>query len=361
MAPLSVGVVGGGLCGMAVSAFLRRSACAVTVYDGGSSPALGFSRTASAVAGGLLHPLTPSLKLAWEGEAALHEADALVAAAEAAAGENVVATDVVLRPAADAADAEKLRRAAAASPWLEWLDAGAFAEAAGRPRSLGGARYVGGKVVDPKAYLAALAALAAAPGGGAFARVAGDVADPRAILSAHDAVVVAGGAEAFAARRGDLFPERAGLTLTRGESVVVGGAGRAALLQGTYLCPGRGGDAVLGATHDHVRDGDDVARAFAEPRAAEDLVAGGLAGAAAALLPPGAPLLGATAGVRLNGPRTHRGRLPVAGRREPGLWVAGALGARGLLRHAQLGRAVADAVLHDDPGRIPPALRLDFE
>ena len=39
------------------------------------------------------------------------------------------------------------------------------------------------------------------------------------------------------------------------------------------------------------------------------------------------------------------------------VWVAGALGARGLLRHAQVGNAVADALLHDDLGRVPEPLR----
>ena len=61
---------------------------------------------------------------------------------------------------------------------------------------------------------------------------------------------------------------------------------------------------------------------------------------------------GATAGVRLNGPRTHLGRLPFAFRYEGGLWVAGGLGARGFLRHAQLGEVVAEAVLG---GEVPAA------
>ena len=123
---LDVAVVGGGFAGLAVSAFLRSTgrAC-VTLYDGcGVAPALGFSRTASAVAGGLLHPLTPRLKPAWEAAEALREAEALIAAAEAAAGGKcVTSARAVLRPARDGADAAALERAAetAGPDWLEWL------------------------------------------------------------------------------------------------------------------------------------------------------------------------------------------------------------------------------------------------
>ena len=118
---LDVGVVGGGLCGLATSYFLLRSGRArVTLYDAGCRPALGFSRTASAVAGGLLHPLTPSLKPAWAAREALAGADALVDAASALAP--VVASDVLLRPAVDLEDAETLRATAAARgpEWLDW-------------------------------------------------------------------------------------------------------------------------------------------------------------------------------------------------------------------------------------------------
>ena len=57
---LDVGVVGGGLMGMATSYFLLRSGrCRVTLYDASlRRPVTGYSACASSVAGGLLHPLT---------------------------------------------------------------------------------------------------------------------------------------------------------------------------------------------------------------------------------------------------------------------------------------------------------------
>ena len=77
---LEVGVVGGGLMGMATSYFLLRSGrCRVTLYDASlRRPITGYSACASSVAGGLLHPLTPRLKPAWEATEALRKADELV-------------------------------------------------------------------------------------------------------------------------------------------------------------------------------------------------------------------------------------------------------------------------------------------
>ena len=57
--------------------------------------------------------------------------------------------------------------------------------------------------------------------------------------------------------------------------------------------------------------------------------------------------------MRLNGPRTHLGEAALRLSEEPGLWVAGGLGARGFLRHAQLGEVVTEAVLGE--GEVPAA------
>ena len=115
---LDVGVVGGGLMGMATSYFLLRSGrCRVTLYDASlRRPVTGYSACASSVAGGLLHPLTPRLKPAWEATDALRKADELVREAERAAKTSLVTTDVVLRPAIDDDDSITLQAAAADRP-----------------------------------------------------------------------------------------------------------------------------------------------------------------------------------------------------------------------------------------------------
>ena len=72
-----------------------------------------------------------------------------------------------------------------------------------------------------------------------------------------------------------------------------------------------------------------------------------------------ATLVGSTAGLRLSGQRTHHGRLPFAQRspRDREVWLGGGLGARGLLRHAQLGEWLAAAILADDDSLIPNELK----
>ena len=75
-------------------------------------------------------------------------------------------------------------------------------------------------------------------------------------------------------------------------------------------------------------------------------------------------MIGATAGVRALPPRSHRGYVPLCGRlalppeaAPAGVWLFGALGSRGLIHHALLGRAVAAAVLAGDEAPLPEHTR----
>ena len=95
-----------------------------------------------------------------------------------------------------------------------------------------------------------------------------------------------------------------------------------------------------------------------------------------------ARVLGAQAGVRALPPRSHHGYVPIAGRLpigrqrwgrgmvgatdaaatdglypRCGTWLFGGLGSRGLIHHALLGSAVADAVLNCDEARLPEHTR----
>jgi glycine/D-amino acid oxidase-like deaminating enzyme len=61
-------------------------------------------------------------------------------------------------------------------------------------------------------------------------------------------------------------------------------------------------------------------------------------------------VIGCRAGFRL----TRRGHyVPVAAKVEKKIWWLGALGSRGLLYHAYLGRKIAEAMWHDDPELLP--------
>ena len=118
--------------GMATSYFLLRSGrCRVTLYDAAlRRPITGYNACASAVAGGLLHPLTPKLKPAWEATEALRKADALVREAEREAHTDLVTTDVVLRPAID--DDDPLKAAAEDGPVAGMARPDAFIMTSGR-------------------------------------------------------------------------------------------------------------------------------------------------------------------------------------------------------------------------------------
>ena len=70
-------------------------------------------------------------------------------------------------------------------------------------------------------------------------------------------------------------------------------------------------------------------------------------------------ITGVRTGVRALPPRDNQGSLPLAGRvnSKHRLWVVGGLGARGLVYHAWLGSAMAQAVLADDESVLPEQLR----
>ena len=66
-------------------------------------------------------------------------------------------------------------------------------------------------------------------------------------------------------------------------------------------------------------------------------------------------IVGCRAGVRL----TRKGHyVPIATKIEKKIWWFGALGSRGLLYHAYLGRKMAEAMLRDDPELLPKECRI---
>lgn len=336
----SVAVVGGGLCGLATAWHLVELGARVVIYDpaclgGVASSREGFYATASALAAGLLHPLTPKLKVAWEAEAAMAAATKLMATT----GEGVVLTSTIVRPCRDVEDAESAKKAAdSLGPrYLEWLDPGPA-------WPLGGVRLVGGRVVDVQLYMKALWAGLKAHG---VEWISSRVGEPRAL--AHDAVVCCGGAAAAALYGRELDLD---LSLVRSHSLRVRGSPDLALLRGDYVCPSADGLAVVGATRDRL-----PLDASVDGRADSiDLVHGRLRDAFALAGPDWEPEpVDVVAGVRLDGPRTRHGRLPFVVLKD-GLVLAGGLGARGLLRHAQVGHLAARVALARDDRHVPPEL-----
>lgn len=347
----SVGVIGGGLCGLATTCELLALApgLRVTIYDpecrhGVARRKQGFFATASALAAGLLHPLTPKLRLAWEGEAAMAATAELMQAVGAA-----TLSDTVVRPCRDEADAVAAREAAGSlgPRFLEWLDPSRLEGLLQSPATFGGVRLVGGCVVDVPRYLVALWASVA----DRVEWVEDFVSDPRALP--HDVVVCCGGALAA-----ELFSQELGgvsLSVVRSQSLTVPApAPPVAVLRGDYICPtAEPGLFIVGATRDRIpadakldRSADPVDVVQARLKPAYDLVEQSFF----------APPLDVAAGARLDGPRTHEGRLPFVVARS-GIVLAGGLGARGLLRHAQVARLAATAALTGDDRHVPPQLK----
>ncbi|KAJ8608490.1 hypothetical protein CTAYLR_005729 [Chrysophaeum taylorii] len=362
---VNVGVVGGGLCGLATTYHLAglSEVARVTIYDGAARDGVavnrsGFYETASAVAAGILHPLTPRLKLGWNAEAAMREAEALLSEAAPFATSELVRTNTLVRPCRDAEDAELARAAAAklGPKYLEWLEP-AELDRLGRCyglETIGGVRIVGGRIVDVPAYSAALWCFLASTRASKVAWVEARVEDPRALD--HDVVVCCGGAMAAAvfAREGV-----ARNSVVYSQSLVVESdvpLGAPALLRGDYVCPGAvSGRVIVGATRDRFTDLE-TENIRARPDAVLGLVdrlfpATAIAGQDWHFSP-----LEAKAAARLDGPRTHFGRLPFV-KVVDGLVLAGGLGARGLLRHSQVGRLAAMAAISGDDAHVPEPLR----
>ena len=355
-----VAVVGGGLCGLATSWHLLKLNCRVVVFDsqihkGVPRSTNGFYATASAVAAGLLHPLTPKLKVAWAGDAAMADANSLLDDARHYGGEDLVTTNLLLRPCRDEADALKCSGAAAllGSARLRWIEPADFDYGG---NGFGGVQIVQGKVIDAARYLRALWAACEASGDATWQNADADVSS---LLADYDRVIFCGGARGLGPL---LSGRRPGLRLTRGESAELRRRSSLpeqkpwALLRGDYLAPlADKGHFILGAT----REGID---AYAEtaPDDVDTLLRGKLAGVAASLGLNDEDFQGqaSTAGVRFDGPRTPFGRLPFVhvDEDEPRLIYAGGLGARGLLRHGQIGALAAAVAMDGAP--VPLELRL---
>jgi len=155
-------------------------------------------------------------------------------------------------------------------------------------------------------------------------------------------------------------------SLIRGQSVKLHSVQQhnsLALLRGDYLCPLAEPPAtyILGATRERISTFEhSLAYGVDSPHT---LLTSHLQKAAFDMAPSTdfTPIC-ATAGVRLDGPKTNFGRLPVLAVPKPGLIFAGALGSRGLLRHAQVGALAAELASLDLGAKfneyIPLPLRL---
>ena len=375
-----VAIVGGGLAGLSTAINLidggSEQLQSIHVYDAFEVGCGG----ASAVAAGLLHPFTPKGSEIWSGTAGFAATTALVSRCEEFIGRRVSSGDGLLRLALTDEQADLLRavpnhaeHAPLEQRWLSRDDASRSAGAEVGSGALGASLAPAALSIDTPNYLRALWALIEAEGakanidvGWCTKSVASLAALQKSDDDSYDAIIVASGA-----RCADLI-ELADLSevmrLCRGQNLLLENTGglRKPLICGKYIVPVADGEHLLaGATFEY-----DPPESIHRPASADE-ASDALRASLEAMHPPlgSANVLGASAGVRALPPRSHLGYVPLTGRLPTaegegegggpigGTWLFTGLGSRGLIHHALVGAAVADAVLSGDEARLPEHTR----
>ena len=381
--PERVAIVGGGLAGLGTSIrLLDRGVRVLHVYDAQHAPGLG---GASAAAAGLLHPFTRHGKEIWLGREGFCATQDLIRRCESLGNRGVSDASGLFRLALTAEQETTLRgacqtRGDANEGPLEqkWMPRDALDPAMGVGDEVLGATYAPAALsVDTPAYLRALWDLceSVAHESGSEcewrARRLPSLAELHTVTAtmgepSYDAVIVASG---YAATELAELRSLGGKALRpcRGQNLIFENAARlrTPLICGKYVVPVEDGRRLIaGATFEY--DPPETADRPADVEAATAALRSTLVTIHPALAE--AHVYGAQAGVRSLPPRSHHGYVPLAGRLalpatadQPApcasAWLFGGLGSRGLIHHALLGAAVADAVLTGEITRIPEHMR----
>lgn len=386
---ISVGVIGGGLSGLATAYHLAQSGRvhSLTVYDEAPGPGIG---GASAVAAGLMHPFTPRARFIYRGLEGFAATTALLRAAESqhpASLPSLYSTAPILRPCFSPEDLETWAEGSKKHPeWLEMETPAEYQRRQGHQggggdsakaeddldlgRPLGVAVMKGTVTIDTAAYLRALwlavrekaSTQPSADGTDGTCQCEWRherVSSLTEVSAQHDVTVVAAGVGVPSLWSAPSL-ERLGLKYVRGQNLVYPLRLRHAVLAGDYVVPCAGGEAghvLAGATHEYGSVAELVAsRSQPDAAAAEALVGERLA----ALLPALRALrpLRATCGVRVVAPRSNLGKLPLIARHDSleNAFLLTGLGARGIIHHALMGSYLAAAIVAGDATCIPAEL-----
>lgn len=376
-APRRVAVVGGGLAGLATvwhtlhstRRFARKrgvdyTQIQVTLYD----PAVPGTGGATAAAAGLLHPFTPRVKKkAWHAKKALPAVTTLVEAAQKHCDVPLMRVCGLVRVAIDAKAIEDYKCGAYRFPHeVQYWEPEVVKQrcphvgASGRPAAF----LPHAAVVDVPRYVAALHDACVATGRVTVVREA--ITDVRDALEDHDAVVVAAGASILGIdglREVNVKP-------CRGQNILYKpnqGATQPTfpIISGKYVVPdvfGREERLLGGATFEYQDETETEIEFLANGnrtnvKAADKELAEPLNRLVPSLERFWKPDT-AVAGVRALPPRSTLGSVPLAARCQgvpagKSLWVLTALGSRGVLFHAYMGRCVAQAVVAGNEKLIP--------
>lgn len=380
--PERIAVIGGGLAGLATTHHILNSTERVARKRGGDSSRIhvtvfdpaapGTSVGASAVAAGLLHPFTPRVKKkVWQAEKGMDAAIALIEKAQKFAERPLIRHSGILRLAMTSQQVDDFRVARNRFP--RELDLLSSTVLVGKlpdpPLNKRGVLHNQGAVVNTPAYLKALWAACASSGRASWSQErVGAFED---LLPDFDSVIVCAGAATRAVSNMASLP----ILPCRGQNIRFRPRHAGTnpppypLISGKYIIPDMfsesSGDLIAGATFEYCDD-------EATPQESLDY--------ASNLLPPDveraydeleAPLgqlspmlcelydaVDSVAGVRALPPRSSLGSIPIAGEIKgvpdgKSAWLLTALGSRGLLHAAFLGRTVARAAVGGSDVLIP--------
>jgi len=349
---MHVAVVGAGFAGLGTAYHLLNLGANVTIFD----PCSVGTGGASAVAAGLLHPLSPRGKLSWKGvdgfQATLELVKQADLALEQAGLGSCIACRSIIRPFFNQQHQDMFSHLKLPQ-WVIPMSAETFFNKIGGPSSAVGACQIRGALaVDSPRYLQGLwmSCLQQNTSGRSVTWVHQHIPDPWQLFEMNsktvhfDAVVVAAGAGVM---NMEGLTENLGLKLVRGQTLHYDAKQVAlsdSLLCGEYLMP-KGNVLIGGATSEYARvdSQPDIQFAVSELSSKLEELLPTLKGVS--------PLL-CQAGVRVISRRTNIGKIPVTQQivnhntAEKMLWVFSGLGARGLLYHALLGKYLATTIVN---------------
>mmetsp|Transcript_25333 Transcript_25333/g.55526 ORF Transcript_25333/g.55526 Transcript_25333/m.55526 type:complete len:467 (+) Transcript_25333:254-1654(+) len=355
-----LGIIGGGLAGLSTAYHIleKSPSTDVTIIDR-TAPGTG---GASAVAGGLLHPLSPKGKLAYKGFEGLASANQLVEAASRFE-DNVVLRNSIYRVAMTEAQAVTFRETAAALPELAtWIvpdsaidmgdDKNRWEEKyfSSEKNVLGTLRLSGDcKVVHMRSYLNGLWSYCESIGSGKKSWVTREDVDSinsnewKELLADFDCVVFAAGSGLFESSLMNQkdFP----INLVRGQSIEMTIDDQIpwnAILCGKYVSPLlESGRVLIGATHE-----------FKETPLTPDEVEVELKERSyhfASEIWDNGTIDRVTCGNRVQTSRGPRGRQPMVGKFETNhhhnSWIFTGLSGRGMLYHGIYGELLSNMIL----------------
>lgn len=315
---MRIAIVGAGVAGLAVCWYLSRyPGTQMVLFD-----PLGIGGGASGVSTGLLHPFPGRRALrSWRSADGMHETQHLLGIAEQASGRPLAEKSGIFRPAIT----EQQKR--------DYSDPRSDAQFLETSRFGSGLWIPCGITLYSRLYLQGLWKACAAAG----AEWVAEVVDSLEALHSFDRIVLTAGFETLRFDACKLFPLKA----TKGQTLICRWPERLpfSLASQGHITPTEDpAFCQIGSTYEE----------HYTTLAPDPVTALQLKEKVAQFYPPAREfeVVEIRSGVRIGRPKGYR---PIAARIDPKTWVFTGLGSRGMLYHAWIGKALAEAVIKDLP------------